>query len=125
MMRGSRAPIDISEATYIVVVSIRIIELRMVEKVEGFGAELKLHISLDVGIFQQRHIPVIDSGADKGATHDIADLAKIFRSKIIRIEVRQSFSRIAIDVERAAIIGIVWHIEAGIGSDQRIVVILT
>ena len=44
-------------------VSVRQIELSMIESVEEFGAELQIHPFLDHRVFQQSHIPVVESRA--------------------------------------------------------------
>jgi len=65
----------------------RVIELRMIEDVESFRAELEFVGVLDLGILQQREIEVVDAGSDKEPAHRISDLAKRLLHKVVWIEV--------------------------------------
>src|ERR1035437_8950188 len=65
----------------------RVIELRMIEDVESFRAELELLGFLDLGVLQQREIEVVDAGSDKEPAHLISDLAKRLLHKVVWIEV--------------------------------------
>src|SRR5262249_33574833 len=51
---------------------VRIGELRMIKRVEKFGAELDRMVFLDTDLFQQRHIPVELTGAKNDTDPRIA-----------------------------------------------------
>src|SRR5262249_16739167 len=56
-------------------------KLRMIEGVKQFGAELQIHSFPDESVFQQSHIPIVDSRAGEKSSSRIAEGGQSFGSE--------------------------------------------
>jgi len=77
-------------------IAIRCVELSVVEGIEKFASELQALGFCKSEIFEQGHIPVVNSWAMEKAARRISDLPDGFRAEERLVEIQSTLSRIGL-----------------------------
>src|ERR1700678_2367910 len=95
----------------------------MIENIERFCAELRLHAFGDLRIFQQGHVEVIETRPNEVPAHSISDLPKRFLLEEIWVEIGLPRARILVYKQRA-VTGVIAGYIDGVRecSTERVVV---